>query len=653
MARARLYEVIQDAAGNRVANASVTLRTPGTSNPIADTLYAADTGATTLTNPLTSDASGVVECYLDAAQRVDLRVTAAGMTAVTLANVPVLLDRAVIVTLTGAQTLTNKTLSSPTISSPTVSGGTFSEPTFSGGLDLPAGAVNDLSLRSASDSGSGAYFPATGQVALVAESEALIVKRHSAGRMGFIAPSSGLGLDQSTSGDATLLALLRNGTVGGLLKLDSRGRLIIAGPNQTSPAVVLDASDNWQFNPTPKPSLSPQVRHRFGDDAWIEGVLRVGSRAAYIRYFGYLTADEAAGQTVLSVDSASSLIDSEMVHVLLTDGTLHEAAISSRDTVGGTITVASAIPTGKTGAEGVTTNVSAQSGDGRTLTVADGSEFLSNDFVTVTLDVGTHRTDVLDATSSSVTLVQGVPAGRTAVSVRRHTLFAIKTVDPDGGGQFGRDIAAQAHPLTQYVRRGTELARMGLDASDNLTLFQGATNTEALTVAKDSGVVRTHHGQRNIGTVITRIEATDDGTSAALPSAATGVGIELGVLSGSTSLIRSVNRTSSAVAPLEFRGSSFKLGTSSSTFSQINFYSVAHDTASIAANDIANIDVTVTGVAAGDIVIPHGIEDLENHLIIQSAWAAGANTVRMRVMNKNGSAVDAASRTFKFVVIRP
>lgn len=62
---------------NVVPNASVTLFEPGTTTPLAATIYAAATGGATLTNPFVTDADGNIEFYLEAAQ--DVKITATGV----------------------------------------------------------------------------------------------------------------------------------------------------------------------------------------------------------------------------------------------------------------------------------------------------------------------------------------------------------------------------------------------------------------------------------------------------------------------------------------------------------------------------------------------------------------------------------------------
>jgi hypothetical protein len=75
MARAHFNKVVQDAQGNLVGDISVSVFTPGTNNPIVETLYQADDPDTeTYPNPFT-DSDGVVDFYLSTPLRVDVQVT--------------------------------------------------------------------------------------------------------------------------------------------------------------------------------------------------------------------------------------------------------------------------------------------------------------------------------------------------------------------------------------------------------------------------------------------------------------------------------------------------------------------------------------------------------------------------------------------------
>lgn len=58
--------------------ATVTVYQEGTTTPLADAIYADSVGGATLANPVTADADGVVEFFLEVNRRVDLRVVKAG-----------------------------------------------------------------------------------------------------------------------------------------------------------------------------------------------------------------------------------------------------------------------------------------------------------------------------------------------------------------------------------------------------------------------------------------------------------------------------------------------------------------------------------------------------------------------------------------------
>jgi len=89
MARAHFYKVVQDAQGNLVGGISVSVFTPGTNNPIAETLYQADDpDVAVFPNPFT-DSDGVIDFYLSGSLRVDISVTPSGGSAILFANVDV------------------------------------------------------------------------------------------------------------------------------------------------------------------------------------------------------------------------------------------------------------------------------------------------------------------------------------------------------------------------------------------------------------------------------------------------------------------------------------------------------------------------------------------------------------------------------------
>lgn len=123
MARLRYYTVIQTIDSNGflkpVPSATVTVYEPGTTTPLAQTIYAGNTGGTTKSNPMTAGSDGSVEFYLATAQRVKIRSTGSGLGTTDLDLEPPLHDPSDVVDKTSTQTLTNKTLTSPVINTPT------------------------------------------------------------------------------------------------------------------------------------------------------------------------------------------------------------------------------------------------------------------------------------------------------------------------------------------------------------------------------------------------------------------------------------------------------------------------------------------------------------------------------------------------------
>lgn len=83
MARARFFDVATDPAGRPIPSATLNVYQPGTTTPIAETIYAADSGGTTLANPLTANAQGEIEFFLAVPKRVDLRWSKNGFVAET------------------------------------------------------------------------------------------------------------------------------------------------------------------------------------------------------------------------------------------------------------------------------------------------------------------------------------------------------------------------------------------------------------------------------------------------------------------------------------------------------------------------------------------------------------------------------------------
>ncbi len=87
MARAHYRELVTAKLNKLVVlldGATVNVYETGTTTPIAASMYATAVGGAALSNPLTSDTSGVVEFYIEQEQRVDLYVTKTGYTSQTV-----------------------------------------------------------------------------------------------------------------------------------------------------------------------------------------------------------------------------------------------------------------------------------------------------------------------------------------------------------------------------------------------------------------------------------------------------------------------------------------------------------------------------------------------------------------------------------------
>jgi hypothetical protein len=81
-------------------------------------------------------------------------------------------------------------------------------------------------------------------------------------------------------------------------------------------------------------------------------------------------------------------------------------------------------------------------------------------------------------------------------------------------------------------------------------------------------------------------------------------------------------------------------------------YAVAVDPPSIAAGGTANIDVTVAGPSAGDLVVGYEAPDtLEIGLVPITVRVIAENQVRVRLYNPTAAVIDGASRTWRFTLI--
>lgn len=74
--RAHLYKTFNklnaDGVKVPIVGASAKICTPNTTNIIGQTIYADDSSGTVLANPLTTDSSGSINCYVLNAQTVDI-----------------------------------------------------------------------------------------------------------------------------------------------------------------------------------------------------------------------------------------------------------------------------------------------------------------------------------------------------------------------------------------------------------------------------------------------------------------------------------------------------------------------------------------------------------------------------------------------------
>jgi len=84
----------------------------------------------------------------------------------------------------------------------------------------------------------------------------------------------------------------------------------------------------------------------------------------------------------------------------------------------------------------------------------------------------------------------------------------------------------------------------------------------------------------------------------------------------------------------------------------VKFGLVTIDPPSIAATTTANVDVGVTGLTAGEKVRAWCLGDLEHGLICTTSYCPAANTLRVRITNWTGAAIDGAARTWAWVVFR-
>src|SRR3990167_9545943 len=88
--RAEHHDYILDTDGRPIASASIYVYQVDTPTAITEIIYADATGATALTNPLSTNSLGYVQFYLDRPKIVDLLVSKTGYTDFTLEDVSVM-----------------------------------------------------------------------------------------------------------------------------------------------------------------------------------------------------------------------------------------------------------------------------------------------------------------------------------------------------------------------------------------------------------------------------------------------------------------------------------------------------------------------------------------------------------------------------------
>jgi len=79
---------------------------------------------------------------------------------------------------------------------------------------------------------------------------------------------------------------------------------------------------------------------------------------------------------------------------------------------------------------------------------------------------------------------------------------------------------------------------------------------------------------------------------------------------------------------------------------------VSIDPPSIGAGLYANVDVTVTGLATADRILVTPPVDIEDGLRFVGASIPAVNTLRIRLHNTTGVAIDGAARTWTWATLR-
>lgn len=97
----------------------------------------------------------------------------------------------------------------------------------------------------------------------------------------------------------------------------------------------------------------------------------------------------------------------------------------------------------------------------------------------------------------------------------------------------------------------------------------------------------------------------------------------------------------------------FIIGSSGSTLSVALSGTVSINPASLAAGASADESVTISGVAVNDrVILNPPTAGLTAGLHITGVWVSAANTVKVRLYNSTGGAIDEAAGTWSYLVIR-
>lgn len=94
-----------------------------------------------------------------------------------------------------------------------------------------------------------------------------------------------------------------------------------------------------------------------------------------------------------------------------------------------------------------------------------------------------------------------------------------------------------------------------------------------------------------------------------------------------------------------------KVDTSGTTIKRISYGTVSADPGSIASITRGSVDVTVTGVTTGDIVIMNPPDGLNTGLVYGGCRVTAANTVRIYLANLTAGAIDDGSNTWDYLWI--